>query len=490
MYMIFRYNESQIRTISPKLANMIFVMTFLVNMSCCLALIVDTSSEFSCKLSDYLLIFSLNILQILSLAAYFFRLYRLNQLFDEENFKCKTTNIKRPSSNVPELSYSVSIHKSHEKAIYSSRVSRVSGASNDDCEIYLISKGFLKLIKERYYVLLVYICVISLILSFFAAFYFLEHYSISPSSIFPIWIQAHKMKVEDSYQVVRYCLMTGSVLLSGLVIVYTYKFLSLKTPKKIDVKTEFKVSFIFLIFSELIIKFSYLLIPEASQKYCLYAVVTLNICFVSVTIWCIHFLDKTNLLATQTKECATNFNLLLITEICYQKFYDFLKNYQSGNGAKYLQFYTQLSVFKNYSKTRNAFLNTQKTMQKSNNLMEEQLIVNPDYQFYSDTKINLSKKSKERNMLTIYQKYLEPNSPNYVEIPNELSQAIYASYLKKNKNSYSPEWDKILYYLFNSLKNDYYDEFIKSREFEALIEELDEEERLHSRFALGSIIEN
>ncbi len=163
----------------------------------------------------------------------------------------------------------------------------------------------------------------------------------------------------------------------------------------------------------------------------------------------ISFYENHNLPICTTKECASNFNLLLINEKTYESFMKFLNKY-SKEGSKLLLLWTELNVFKHSSK-------------------------NP---------------VKELNILSteIYDKYLKDNSENYIDVPNGIIEKIQISYKSLNNNIYHPCFDILLEYVFNNLKDIYYPNFKISEEYKNLEKDLETDEIIYSRLLASSMI--
>lgn len=163
----------------------------------------------------------------------------------------------------------------------------------------------------------------------------------------------------------------------------------------------------------------------------------------------ISFSQNFNLPICTTKECASNFNLLLITEKTYDAFMNFLKMH-SPEGSKLLLLWTELNVFKHSCKNSNkevSFLATE-----------------------------------------IYDKYLKENSEHFVDIPHNIIEKIQLSYRISNKNIYHPCFDELLEYLFSTLKDIYYPNFKISNDFKTLEKDLETDEIIYSRLLASSMI--
>ncbi len=147
-----------------------------------------------------------------------------------------------------------------------------------------------------------------------------------------------------------------------------------------------------------------------------------------------------------TKECARNFNILLLTEKTYNSFSKFLTN-SSKDGIRILSLWTDLNVFKH-----NSFM-----------------------------------KKKNVNLLStdIFEKYIKEYSVYYIDIPGDIINKIEISYRNLNKDLYHPSFDELLEYLFNILKEDYFPNFKNSDDYKELENELQNEEIINSRL-LGS----
>jgi hypothetical protein len=162
--------------------------------------------------------------------------------------------------------------------------------------------------------------------------------------------------------------------------------------------------------------------------------------------------NSLNLPICTTKECAANFNLLLITEKTYDAFYDYLKSYMV-EGAKFLSFWTELNVFKHLNK-------------------------------YNEKKIIST------NLLStdLYQKYFVESSPMYIDFPPQLIENIHLSYKSASKDKYSEVFDSLGEFVYNTLRDYYYPNFKMSNEYKKLEGELEKDEIIYSRLVASSMI--
>lgn len=184
------------------------------------------------------------------------------------------------------------------------------------------------------------------------------------------------------------------------------------------------------------------IILELIRNYCL-------ICTSGIYPLVISFRETFNLPICTTKECASNFNLLLITEKTYDSFMKYLQKY-SPNGSKLLLLWTELNVFKHSCRTPNkevSFLATE-----------------------------------------IFDKYLKENSDNYVDIPYNIIEKIQSSYKTFSKNIYHPSFDELLEYIFTTLKDIYYAYFKISEDYKILEKDLENDEIIYSRLLASSMI--
>jgi hypothetical protein len=150
-----------------------------------------------------------------------------------------------------------------------------------------------------------------------------------------------------------------------------------------------------------------------------------------------------------TKECAANFNLLLMTEKTYDAFYSYLKN-NMPEGAKFLSFWTEFNVFKHSTRSQ--------------------------------------KKSITILPTDLYEKYLMPNSESYIDFPPYLVENIHQSYKGAPKNSYNSVFDGLGEYVFETLKDYYYTQFKMSNEYKSLEGELEKDEVVYSRLVASSMV--
>lgn len=151
-----------------------------------------------------------------------------------------------------------------------------------------------------------------------------------------------------------------------------------------------------------------------------------------------------------TRECAKNFNLLLLTEKTYNSFAKFLSNF-SQDGSRLLSLWTDLNIFKHSS--------------------------------YMKSKSNVCSSD-------IFEKYINEYSEYYIDIPGDIINRIENSYLDISKNLYHPSYDELLDYVFNTLKDVYFPYFKNSEEYINLEKELKSEEIIYSRLLGSSVISN
>jgi hypothetical protein len=150
-----------------------------------------------------------------------------------------------------------------------------------------------------------------------------------------------------------------------------------------------------------------------------------------------------------SKECARNFNLLLVTEKTYDAFMKFL-NENSSEGSRLLYLWTDINVFKH----------------KSNG------------------------KKNDVNLLSseIYDIYIKENSEKYVDIPSNIIIKIENSYRNSFKDVYDPCFEELLQYVFNTLKDIYYPNFKISDKYKELEKDLETDEIIYSRLLASSMI--
>lgn len=160
---------------------------------------------------------------------------------------------------------------------------------------------------------------------------------------------------------------------------------------------------------------------------------------------------NTELPIITTKECASNFNLLLLTEKTYNSFSKFLTDF-SQDGLRLLLLWTDLNVFKHSS-----YMQNKKVMLLSSE---------------------------------IFDKYIEEYSECYIDIPADIIKKIENSYRNLNKNLYHPCFDELLEFVFDSLKDKYFPYFKDSDEYKNLQIELENESIIHSRLLGSSTISN
>jgi hypothetical protein len=157
---------------------------------------------------------------------------------------------------------------------------------------------------------------------------------------------------------------------------------------------------------------------------------------------------KVSLPVCATKECASNFHLLMISEKAYNSFYDYLKEH-SKDGLKLLSFWTELNVFKH-----------------SNRINSSNPILSTD----------------------IYEKYLNEGSELYIDFPAKLLTNINKVYLNTSKSIYNDVFDDLGDFAYTNLENYDYPNFKNSDMYKNLEKDLEREEVIYSRLVASSMI--
>ena len=255
----------------------------------------------------------------------------------------------------------------------------------------------------------------------------------------------------------------------------------IKFPEKVILNTQFNIITCIYVVEELLIKTN-VLIKQADLG--VYSLIILNFTHSFYIVYSMLSFKKINFLMTYTRECALKFNLLLVSEPCYKRFYEYLKTLDDEKGLAVLEFYTELSLFKNFSKLKNIYIS------QSASTNELVMNLNDDFLLMKKKKKEIINKNKTKNIMTIYEKYLDLQSNKYVELPSNLMHLIHNSYTKNEKKSYTLEWDKVIEYLYNLLENEYYSSFKKSSKFKELLDYLSNDEDIQAKMIFGSAIES
>ena len=406
--------------------------------------------------------------------------------------------------------------KDNSENYISSSCSSLKNSSNSFDNNLLNSNRFILLIKERHYFkVLLIILAFSLMLCLI-----LDTVLISInnnnfiSCIFPSWINFSKynnivinnminnrLNINNCNVYIRYFYMILSFTILVLSIYFNIKFLLIKLINQINLKIEFKLLPVFYIINEIIYKLNYYFnnseYINISNKLILCFIIFNNLIIVLISTISLINVDKYCFLTNYSKECATDFNLLLITKPCYTKFNNYLKKYSINLGYLYLQFYTELITLKNYMKLETALqknilqcrINTDNKISNNTDNINKINLFN-EFTSLDYNNINILKKNNKKSIIYIYNKYLNANSNTSVELPEHITQSIHMSYTKNSKNQYTKEWDEVLVYLYETLKSYYYEEFKNSNDYFDLLIMLEEEENINLKFILGSIIEN
>lgn len=149
-----------------------------------------------------------------------------------------------------------------------------------------------------------------------------------------------------------------------------------------------------------------------------------------------------------TKECASNFNLLLMNEKTFNTFYFFLKD-KMVEGAKLLNFWIDINLFRH----------------------------------------NRRKNNKVQILATdIYDKYIKQNAELYIDFPSNLIEGIHKSYLKTEKSLYNDIFDDLSEFVYDTLNDYYFPAFKTSECFKKLQNVLENDEILYSRLIQSNMI--
>ena len=149
-----------------------------------------------------------------------------------------------------------------------------------------------------------------------------------------------------------------------------------------------------------------------------------------------------------TKECANNFNLLLMNEKTFNCFFKFLRE-EMPSGAKLLNFWIDVNLFRH----------------------------------------NQRKNMKVHILATdLYNKYINPNSEFYIDFPSKLIEGFNKSYLKTDKSFYNNIFDELSEFVYESLNDYHFPSFKNSDVFKKLEKELENEEIVYSRLIQSNMI--
>jgi hypothetical protein len=163
------------------------------------------------------------------------------------------------------------------------------------------------------------------------------------------------------------------------------------------------------------------------------------------------YTQKFKLPICTSRECASNFNLLLINEKTYDAFLEYLKN-NFTPGLRLLLLWTDLNVFKH----------TSLEPKKDINLLASE----------------------------IYENYIKENSEKYVDFPSEIITMIENSYKNSKKNEYNACFDEVMQYVYRTLKENYFLNFKQSDSYRELEKDLESDEIIYSRLLASSMISN
>ena len=149
-----------------------------------------------------------------------------------------------------------------------------------------------------------------------------------------------------------------------------------------------------------------------------------------------------------TKECASNFNFLLMNEKTFNSFYFYLLDHHP-DGAKLLNFWIDINLFR------------------------------------FNQKIN---KSIQILSTDIYEKYMKEGSELYIDFPSNLIEDFQKSYLLFDKSFYTEVFDELSEFVYESLSEYYFPIFKDSESYRKLRSELENDEILYSRLVQSSMI--
>lgn len=450
--------EPQLKILSPQIIMYSFILQFFINLNYTAVLMSDIAETSSNSIIENWLCFNFNISQSMLTIFVYLRLVRICRIFlkfDDENSEIAQHNITQLQSQ--------SLTSDNKEVLFSPKLRR---------------KYFF---KERDYALLIKFVFLLLLAIVFVISFFKESKS-GFSAFLPAWIEIKTIKLSSSPLLAQNIIICITLILIVMVFsAFLRQVLIVKAPIGTIAEIELLFTGFTVIVSEILVKFNHFF-TELNNEKILICLNLLNLLHATVVIFLIMKIKNqaATYLIYNTKESACDFDMLLVTEKTYICFQRFLKNYHSGTGQRYLELYTDLNVCKvqHISKT--------KEIEDSTSV----LIYNYAENIFETNKNTKSKHILKRSMLSIYQKYLEMSSPYYVEIPSDLLKTLHASYTKCPKNMYSSEWDQLIAFVHTTLKEDYFEEFKSSSEFQELVRELETEEKLVLKLIEGSIIEN
>lgn len=205
-----------------------------------------------------------------------------------------------------------------------------------------------------------------------------------------------------------------------------------------------------------------------------------------------------------SEKTLENFNLLMLNKKAYKVFYNFLKENDFIDGSNMLLFYIDYMIILN--RIRNSKHN-QITNYNSNysyvcndnssDIMKHKFSCNNLDEFsenksLSDNLIKIDNFEFINIKNSLFEKFVDKGSQMSIDFPSELINSIHSSYtdVDSKKLVCNDEWNKLVKFCYNALKNDYFLRFKQSVNYQNLKDSIKEKEKIMNNFIIASIIDD
>ena len=498
IFIFIKKDNYQIKILSPKLLIITYSLLLILNFSFYFIVLSESySKSFFSLFSSDLLVFNSNILLIVVLLIQYLRLKRIINVFlleeDDDDNNIIDLEVKQ-SNKLADTNKKYMDDKSNSSrssALYKDSFTSTFKKKQNNIYYYL---------KERSYMnIIIPMCIVTFSLfTFYQILSYLEIINKNKNEIsiiqylFPVWIQIKNLEFSKSNEV--FSLLIICLILIVYYLIFSTSFtlyFKVNTPSKAHIKSEPLLTSLLLITIDMIVRAIGLSIKvqNYSSINVYLILVSLMYMILTVTSCILVFISLKEIFHVEiyNKEVATDFNLLMLSETGHKYFYSFLKEYDHNVGSKMLEFYTELIIVKSLNDNfmqcnlkkddEESSFGTNETREVSS--LNQKLCDDNDKTLIGD----------KYNAFTLYNKYLDYNSSNYISFPQSLVQNLYNSYTKSTKNSFSIEWNGLLEYIYHELRTNYYEKFTQSFKYQMLTAELKSQETTFNKLVIASVIE-
>lgn len=463
--------------LSPKLLLLQLIVFLIFTLNSFLVALSDLSSSSYNQIIEFFFMLNINLVIYLPILTNNCRIYRVLKIFKVYNQEEERKNFELNHNiynNNEVLTGRGSKHSS--SSLYSDfKVSDISTENSNTHEQ----------LKEKYY--LRPICLFFLVLvCFYFCIYLLSLRHNQREQFFrmflPSWIELDKYQFSSSHILTKIIILLVDLIALTFSLIYLFKLKNLNISYVLNYKQElFTNSILTFILLGFIRLNSFIYVNSLNFRL---IIILLLIAFITMYSFLqFNFNKSISVESMVCKEIAYDFNLLMLSEVGYSNFYNYLKEENYSEGLILLEFYVECILVKNTSEIDKAekFLkSTSKVKLYDTSCMES---------FSSKTTAaSNTNKVKKYSIINLYNKYIDQSSKCAINFPQNLVYSLYESYTFSKKNTYSKEWNQLLDYTYKELKNKYYPLFKESNNFNALLSQVEKEEEILNKLIIASVI--